>query len=486
MPGKLSVVPTPIGNLGDITQRAIDTLRAADVVFCEDTRRSGLLLHRLGIERPLRSLFVGNERERSEEALALIASGQHVALISDAGTPAISDPGAGLIADAITAGCALEVLPGPQAILPALLLSGLPPAPFSFVGFLPRRGAERKAALLEISALPWTLVLYEAPHRLHALLADAASVLGDRPAAVVREIYDAFLREGNLEAIARRLDARGVAAPGGRGWSAQRLRYILMNPTYAGLRTWQRHARPKDGRGAYRRQSRERWLVVEGQGPPAIVPIETWDRAYRALDRPAHHAARRGSGEHPLTGVLVCATCGSAMSGRLVRRGDRTYRYYRCPGHYRQGTCARGQVRADELEGLVRAAIRARFAEGALLERAVLETPGTEAGAERQRLVQALDAVRGRIRRWEDAYEDASIDARTLSRRLADLRAEELALRARLMQASPSDRGRPPLPVDGWTAMTPTERGAFVRDLVARVSVHRNGTVEVVWNGLPA
>ena len=188
MPGKLSVVPTPIGNLGDITQRAIDTLRAADVVFCEDTRRSGLLLHRLGIERPLRSLFVGNERERSEEALALIASGQHVALISDAGTPAISDPGAGLIADAITAGCALEVLPGPQAILPALLLSGLPPAPFSFVGFLPRRGAERKAALLEISALPWTLVLYEAPHRLHALLADAASVLGDRPAAVVREI----------------------------------------------------------------------------------------------------------------------------------------------------------------------------------------------------------------------------------------------------------------------------------------------------------
>ncbi|MDA8346378.1 MAG: 16S rRNA (cytidine(1402)-2'-O)-methyltransferase [Thermaerobacter sp.] len=188
MAGKLTVVPTPIGNLGDITQRATDALRAADVVFCEDTRRSGLLLHHLGVERQMRSLFLGNERERSAEALAMIAEGHSVALISDAGTPAISDPGAGLIADVIAAGYALEVLPGPQAILPALLLSGLPPAPFSFIGFLPRRGTARRGALSDLVPIPWTLVLYEAPHRLQDLLEDALTVLGDRPAAVVREI----------------------------------------------------------------------------------------------------------------------------------------------------------------------------------------------------------------------------------------------------------------------------------------------------------
>jgi 16S rRNA (cytidine1402-2'-O)-methyltransferase len=217
MPGKLVVVPTPIGNLGDITLRAIEALRGADVVFCEDTRRSGLLLHHLGLQKPLRALFLGNERERSEEALDMLQAGQTIALISDAGTPAISDPGAGLIVDAIAAGVDLEVLPGPQAILPALLLSGLPPAPFCFAGFLPRRATARREALTELAEVPWTLVLYEAPHRLKELLADAADCLGDRPAAVVREIsklHEETLRGslfGLRDTIAER-DIRGEIA----------------------------------------------------------------------------------------------------------------------------------------------------------------------------------------------------------------------------------------------------------------------------------
>ena len=214
MAGKLVVVPTPIGNLQDITDRARRALQEADVVFCEDTRRSGLLLHHLGIERPMRSLFVGNERERSAQALEMMREGKTVALISDAGTPGISDPGAGLIQGVIAANLELEVLPGPQAILPALLLSGLAPAPFTFVGFLPRRGAERMELLQAIAPIPWTLVIYEAPHRLRSLLADAARVLGDRPAAVVREISK--LHEEAVRGSLREL-AEAFAAQPARG-----------------------------------------------------------------------------------------------------------------------------------------------------------------------------------------------------------------------------------------------------------------------------
>lgn len=212
MAGKLVVVPTPIGNLGDITERAVQALRDCDVVFCEDTRRSGLLLHHLGLERPLRSLFVGNERARSAQALELIGEGKTVALISDAGTPAVSDPGAGLIADVIAAQIPLEVLPGPQAILPALLLSGLPPIPFTFLGFLPRRGTARREALLAAREIPWTIVIYEAPHRLPGFLHDAAEYLGDRPAAVVREIsklHEEAVR-GSLFALRDRFAAQEV------------------------------------------------------------------------------------------------------------------------------------------------------------------------------------------------------------------------------------------------------------------------------------
>jgi len=188
MSGRLIVVPTPIGNLGDITLRAIESLRSADIVYAEDTRRTQALLHHLGIRKPLRSLFLANERERGREAVADLEAGRTVALVSDAGTPGISDPGAGLVQDALAQGIQVDVLPGPQAILPALLLSGLTPSPFTFFGFLPRARAQRRAALADLRPLPWTLVFYEAPHRLPAMLADLLDVLGDRPAAVVREI----------------------------------------------------------------------------------------------------------------------------------------------------------------------------------------------------------------------------------------------------------------------------------------------------------
>lgn len=203
MGGRLVVVPTPIGNLADITQRALDELSKADVVFAEDTRRTGLLLQHFGIRARLRSLFLGNERERTEEALALLRDGGTVDLVSDAGTPGISDPGADLVAAAISEGCAVEVLPGPQAILPALLLSGLPPAPFTFLGFLPRRRTDRLRAVERLKGLPWTLVIYEAPHRVEATLTDLLEVLGDRGAALAREISKLHeeVRRGSLASV---------------------------------------------------------------------------------------------------------------------------------------------------------------------------------------------------------------------------------------------------------------------------------------------
>lgn len=198
------MVPTPIGNLGDITARALDALREADVVFAEDTRRTGALLAHFEIHKPMRSLFVGNERTRSAAALGELRAGKVVALVSDAGTPGISDPGAYLIQAAIAESIAVEALPGAQAILPALLLSGLPPAPFTFVGFLPRARAARREVLKAVRDFPWTLVFYEAPHRLAAMLGDAHAVLGPRPAAVVREISKVHeeTRRGDLGTLA--------------------------------------------------------------------------------------------------------------------------------------------------------------------------------------------------------------------------------------------------------------------------------------------
>jgi 16S rRNA (cytidine1402-2'-O)-methyltransferase len=188
--GALVLVGTPIGNLGDLSPRAAETLAAADVVCCEDTRRTGKLLSLAGIER--RPFVVLNEHTEAREVARVVERidrGQRVALVSDAGMPAISDPGERLVAAVVAAGHAVEVVPGPSAAIAALVVSGLPAGRFVFEGFLPRKGPARRQRLASVATEARTAVLYEAPHRLARTLADLAEVCGDdRRVVVAREI----------------------------------------------------------------------------------------------------------------------------------------------------------------------------------------------------------------------------------------------------------------------------------------------------------
>ena len=189
MAGRLLVVATPIGNLADLSPRAAKALAEADRVACEDTRRSGKLLAHLGIKKPLVSLHEHNERRRLPELVAALERGETVAVVSDAGTPLLSDPGFPLVRAAIAAGATVEAIPGPSAILAALVASGLPPYPFTFAGFAPPRSGKRRTFYRRLGALGTTLVVYESPHRLVASLEDAVAELGaDRPAALAREL----------------------------------------------------------------------------------------------------------------------------------------------------------------------------------------------------------------------------------------------------------------------------------------------------------
>ncbi len=183
--GRLVVCPTPIGNLEDVTLRVLSTLRDADVIACEDTRHTRLLLDRHGICSRLTSLHEHNERARASELVERIREGAAVALVSDAGTPLVSDPGFALVRECLAAGLAVEVLPGPSAVLTALVASGLPAERWRFVGFLPRKSAER-ARLLERAEE--TLVAFESPRRLAATLAQLAEREPERPLAVCREL----------------------------------------------------------------------------------------------------------------------------------------------------------------------------------------------------------------------------------------------------------------------------------------------------------
>jgi 16S rRNA (cytidine1402-2'-O)-methyltransferase len=187
--GVLVVVATPIGNLGDLSPRAAGVLRGVDLVLAEDTRRTGKLLAHVGSEVRQLSLHEHNERERSGEVVERIRAGARVALVSDAGTPGVSDPGYRLVAACVAAGVRVEAVPGPSALLTALVVSGLPTDRVAFEGFLPRKGAARRHRLDELRLEPRTLVLYVAPHRASADLADLASALGgDRPAVLCREL----------------------------------------------------------------------------------------------------------------------------------------------------------------------------------------------------------------------------------------------------------------------------------------------------------
>jgi 16S rRNA (cytidine1402-2'-O)-methyltransferase len=187
-PGTLYVVATPIGNLEDITQRAIRILRQVDLVACEDTRHAAKLLHRYGISTPRESCHEHNELQRAPQLLDLLRAGKSVALISDAGTPLMSDPGFRLVSACREAGIPVIPIPGPSAVIAALSASGLPTDSFLFAGYLPPRRGARRSRLQELAPLRCTLVFYEAPHRLLSALGDMLAVLGPRKACLAREI----------------------------------------------------------------------------------------------------------------------------------------------------------------------------------------------------------------------------------------------------------------------------------------------------------
>ena len=208
----LYVVATPIGNLGDITLRALQILAGCDLVLCEDKRVSkGLLVH-FGISTALMSYHEHNAEAKRPEILARLGKGEAIALISDAGTPLISDPGYRLVEAALEHGLSVVPVPGPSALLAALVAAGLPTDRFFFEGFLPAKSAERRRRLRVLEGVPGTLVFYEAPHRIVETLADCSAVFGDRQAAVARELTKRFetVRRGSLAALA---DAFSGEAP---------------------------------------------------------------------------------------------------------------------------------------------------------------------------------------------------------------------------------------------------------------------------------
>ena len=188
MAGVLHVVATPIGNLGDLSDRARDTLAAVDLVVAEDTRRTGRLLQSIGVRTKLRSFFDGNERERTPTIVRELAEGRSVALVSDGGMPLLSDPGYRLVTACIGAGIEVRVVPGPSSVLAALVVSGLPTDRFAFEGFLPRTAGERRARLAAVARDPRTLVFFESPRRVPAMLRDVIATLGDRRVALCREL----------------------------------------------------------------------------------------------------------------------------------------------------------------------------------------------------------------------------------------------------------------------------------------------------------
>jgi 16S rRNA (cytidine1402-2'-O)-methyltransferase len=201
----LYLVATPIGNLGDITIRALETLAAADVLACEDTRVTRVLLERYGIRRRTTAYHEHNAAEAGPKLVEAVLSGRSVALVSDAGTPLVSDPGFRLVGEIVAAGGRVVPIPGASALLAALTASGLPSDTFLFAGFLPAKAGQRKTRLEELRAVPATLVFYESPRRLADCLAAMAEVLGERDAAIGRELTKTFeeMRRGTLGALAQ-------------------------------------------------------------------------------------------------------------------------------------------------------------------------------------------------------------------------------------------------------------------------------------------
>ena len=210
----LYLVATPIGNLGDITQRALDVLRAVDLIASEDTRKTGILLRHYDIGKPQMAFQEHNEDRAGERIVGLLAEGKSVALVTEAGTPGISDPGFTLVRRALAAGAEVTVIPGASASIMALVLSGLPVHSFTFRGFPPRKSGARRRFLAVDQEAPHTLIFYESPHRVEGLLEDALAVFGDRQAALARELtklYESVQRGSLSELLAqvREVEPRG-------------------------------------------------------------------------------------------------------------------------------------------------------------------------------------------------------------------------------------------------------------------------------------
>ena len=200
----LHIVATPIGNLGDISLRALATLAGADAVLAEDTRVSRVLLAHYGVDTPLIPYHEHNAASMRPQVLGRLAAGEAVALISDAGTPLVSDPGYKLVADVVAVGALVTAVPGASAVMAGLVLSGLPTDRFFFEGFLPEKSGARRTRLSELASVPGTLVFFESARRLADTLADVAAVLGPRPTAVARELTKKFeeVRRGTADALA--------------------------------------------------------------------------------------------------------------------------------------------------------------------------------------------------------------------------------------------------------------------------------------------
>lgn len=202
----LYIVSTPIGNLADITLRALDILRKVDLIACEDTRHTGLLLKHYNITNKLTSFYEYNKKERTPEIIKLLKQGKSVALVSDAGTPGISDPGFYLIREAIKENLAVIPIPGPSALLSALVISGLPSDRFVFEGFLPKRSGRKYKKLEALKDETRTMIFYDSPYRVTETLKDMLAIFGDRPMVLVRELtkkFETVMRGSISEIIAQ-------------------------------------------------------------------------------------------------------------------------------------------------------------------------------------------------------------------------------------------------------------------------------------------
>jgi 16S rRNA (cytidine1402-2'-O)-methyltransferase len=204
MPGTLYLVATPIGNLADITHRALQVLSDVDLIACEDTRHTHKLLNHYGIATKTISYHEHNEQQRATDLIKRLKQGTNIAVVSDAGTPAISDPGYRLVRAAVEQNIGIVPLPGPSALISALIAAGLPTDQFFFGGFLPARSSARRARFDELRSIPGTLIFYEAPHRLATSLRDAHEILGEREAVVARELTKLHedIRRGRLSELA--------------------------------------------------------------------------------------------------------------------------------------------------------------------------------------------------------------------------------------------------------------------------------------------